>query len=115
MTKAEFDQKFHDVKGRAYEWDSRTRAPAPWPAFDAFAVNEKNIEHECRFKSCDIEFNENDQSVDIDWMTQEECDEHSKFDRELIRCFIEMIGVETVNVHLYDRDGYFDFNYSLKG
>lgn len=112
MTETEFDKKFGGVLDRAYAWSSKTRGPAPWPAMKAKCINVMNIEEECRPKDACISYEPN--GIHVDWMTQEDCDEHYELDAEVVRC-MKAIGFSgKIFMHVHDRDGYNDFRYSLE-
>lgn len=115
MNAKEVDAKFKGVLERAYEYSSKTGGPAPYPTFDPRAINVKNIEHDCRPKAHSIDFVESDNTIDIDWITQEDCSEHDKFDAELKRCFFNALKFDgVITVLLRDRDCRNEFEYVLQ-
>ena len=106
LTQEEFRKRFKGVIGPEY-WG------ASYPEFQPCAINEEKFEKACRYKNFLFCFDERTQSVKVNWVSQEECDPHQKFDAELIRCFTE-IGVSgRISVKLRNRDGNMKFEYDL--
>jgi hypothetical protein len=85
--------------------------------FDAFAINEYKFNHKLRFKEWHCDFNRFDNSIDIEWITQDDFDEDmvSELAAEIKRCIIETIKFDgIVNLTVYSRNNDEDVvNYKL--
>lgn len=106
LTQEEFRKRFKGVIAPEY-WG------ASYPEFQAYGINEERFEKACRYKKYSFCFDERTQSVKVNWVSEEKCDPHEKFDAELMRCFTE-IGVSgRIFVKLRNRDGNMKFEYDL--
>ena len=84
-----------------------------YPRFRRLGINESRFEDGCRYKEYRFLFHEETQSVELDWISQESCEQHSLFDAELIRCFKAVGGIGEIHVSLRDRDWLHKFEYDL--
>ena len=79
-------KKHIKVIGRAYEYSSVTKGPAPYPKFDKMCINESRIEHVERYKECDCWIGENGVG-NVEWLTQESECPSDRFNKEIVRAF----------------------------
>lgn len=106
MTIKEFEERFLGVI-------SPICRGVKYPRFRRLAINESRFEDGCRYKEYRFLFHEETQSVELYWVSQESCVNHSLFDAELIRCFKEVGGIGEIHVSLRDRDWLHKFEYDL--
>jgi hypothetical protein len=102
----------------------KMHADASVPPFDEEMINVYEFNHDeyesLRPKSVDIEVMPGKNALYVDWMTQEEVYGIAGMKRELKRAFsykAEELGISEqfmVKVHVYDRDGYDETNFSFK-
>lgn len=102
----------------------KMHADAPVPSFDEEMINVYEFNHDdyesLRPKSVDIEVVPGKNALYVDWMTQEGLYGLGGMKRELKRAFsckAEELGISEpfmVKVHVYDRYGYDETNFSFK-
>jgi hypothetical protein len=75
--------------------------------FNAFAINEHKFNRKLRFKEWHCDFNRFDNSIDIEWVTQEDFEEVMVYDllKEIERCIIKTIKFDgTIYLKVYSRN-----------